>query len=52
MIAGDCGETDEFGKSFYAFARSYASQNEKDFEVFKAAIKSGRLKAASKKVAS
>ena len=51
MIAGYCGETEEFGESLYAFARSYAAQNEQDFEVFKAAIKSGKLKVASKKVA-
>ena len=51
MIAGYCGETEEFAESLYAFARSYATQNEQDFEVFKAAIKSGKLKVASKKVA-
>jgi uncharacterized protein (DUF2252 family) len=51
MIAGYCGETEEFCESLYAFARSYAMQNEQDFEVFKAAIKSGQLKVASKKVA-
>ena len=46
MIAGYCGESKEFDEAMYQFARSYAKQNEEDYEVFKKAVKSGRLKAA------
>ena len=35
----------------YSFARSYAKQNEQDFDLFRKAVKSGRLKAAKKKAA-
>jgi uncharacterized protein (DUF2252 family) len=49
MIAGYCGESEDFCEAFHSFARAYEKQNQQDFEVFKAAIKSGRLKAASKK---
>ena len=45
-IAGYCGEEKEFGAAMYLFARSYAKQNEHDFELFRKAVKSGRLKAA------
>ena len=45
-IAGYCGVEKEFGEVMYSFARSYAKQNERDFELFRKAIKSGRLKAA------
>jgi len=48
MIAGYCGQSKEFNESMYSFARSYAKQNEQDFELFRKAVKSGKLKAASK----
>lgn len=48
MIAGYCGQSKEFNDSMYSFARSYAKQNEQDFELFRKAVKSGKLKAASK----
>jgi hypothetical protein len=51
MIAGYCGESEDFCESFYSFARAYQKQNEHDFEVFKSAIKSGQLKTVSKKLA-
>jgi uncharacterized protein (DUF2252 family) len=48
VIAGYCGRSKEFNDSMYSFARSYAKQNEQDFDLFRKAVKSGRLKAASK----
>lgn len=48
MIAGYCGQSKEFNHSMYSFARSYAKQNDQDFELFQKAVKSGRLKADSK----
>ncbi|MBU3628659.1 DUF2252 domain-containing protein [Polynucleobacter sp. AP-Reno-20A-A9] len=50
-LAGYCGESKEFGEAMYSFARSYAKQNEQDFELFRKAVKSGRLKTAKKKTA-
>jgi uncharacterized protein (DUF2252 family) len=47
-IAGYCGESKEFGEAMYLFARAYAKQNEQDFELFRKAVKSGRLKAVNK----
>lgn len=47
MIAGYCGETDEFGDAFYAFARAYSKQNEQDYQTFKRAIKRGKIKVAN-----
>ena len=43
-LAGYCGESKAFGEAMYSFARSYAKQNEQDFELFRKAVKSGRLK--------
>ncbi len=51
MIAGYCGLSTELPEALYSFAKSYAKQNQHDFEVFRKAIKSGRLKAANKKAA-
>ena len=48
VIAGYCGRSKEFNDAMYSFARSYAKQNEQDFELFRKAVKSGRLKAAGK----
>ena len=51
MIAGYCGQSSELNEALYSFAKSYAKQNQQDFEQFCKAIKSGRLKAAKKKIA-
>ena len=45
MISGYMGKSDVFDKAIADFAVAYADQNEKDFEVFKRAIKDGKLKA-------
>jgi hypothetical protein len=44
-IAGYLGKSDAFDVSVTDFSERYADQNEKDFEAFGAAIKSGRLEA-------
>ena len=46
MIAGYCGESKEFSEAMYSFAKSYAKQNECDYEQFCKAVKSGKLKAS------
>ncbi len=51
MIAGYCGQSDGLNEALYAFAKSYARQNMKDYEQFCKAVKSGKLKAAKKKTA-
>jgi uncharacterized protein (DUF2252 family) len=51
MISGYCGETQEFSEAFHSFARAYARQNESDFDLFKKAVKNGKLRVASKKAA-
>ena len=50
-LSGYCGQSKAFGEAMYSFARSYAKQNEQDFELFRKAVKTGRLKAAKKKTA-
>jgi len=49
MIAGYCGQSEELNAALYAFAKSYAKQNEQDYELFCKAVKKGRLKAAKQK---
>ncbi len=44
-IAGYLGSGDNFDRSMARFARSYADQNERDYEAFAAAVASGRLAA-------
>jgi uncharacterized protein (DUF2252 family) len=51
MISGYCGDSQEFGDAFYSFAKAYAKQNEQDFDLFRKACKTGKLKVASKKAA-
>lgn len=51
VIAGYCGQSEELPEALYSFAKSYAKQNQQDFEVFSKAVKNGRLKVASKKSA-
>jgi hypothetical protein len=51
MIAGYWGQSQELNDALYRFARSYANQNEADYEEFRKAVKSGVLKTASKKLA-
>ncbi|HTY15668.1 MAG TPA: DUF2252 domain-containing protein [Methanoregulaceae archaeon] len=45
MISGYVGKTDVFDRAIGTFARIYAEQTEKDFEVFTGAIESGEIKA-------
>jgi uncharacterized protein (DUF2252 family) len=51
MISGYCGSSEEFSQAFYQFAKAYAKQNEQDYERFCKAVKTGKLKVASKKMA-
>jgi uncharacterized protein (DUF2252 family) len=51
MIAGYCGQSKALNDALYAFAKSYAKQNMKDYEQFCKAVKSGQLKTAKKKIA-
>jgi Uncharacterized protein conserved in bacteria (DUF2252) len=44
-IAEYLGETDAFDKSITDFSERYADQNERDYEEFVNAVRSGRLKA-------
>ena len=44
-IATYLGESDAFDKSVTDFSASYADQNERDYEAFIKAIRSGRLSA-------
>lgn len=46
MISGYTGSSDELDEAMTRFAFAYNAQNEKDFKLFTAAIKSGRLKTA------
>jgi uncharacterized protein (DUF2252 family) len=45
MIYGYIGKTDVFDRAIGTFARLYAEQTDKDFEVFTGAIESGEIKA-------
>ena len=40
-----CGKGDSFDRAIADFSASYADQNERDYEAFAAAVKSGRLSA-------
>ena len=44
-IAAYLGEGDEFDRSITDFARRYAGQNERDYQAFAEAVRSGRLQA-------
>jgi len=44
-IASYLGKKDGFDRSIVDFSERYADQNEKDYEAFVAAVKSGRLEA-------
>ncbi|HYB76975.1 MAG TPA: DUF2252 family protein, partial [Candidatus Bathyarchaeia archaeon] len=48
LIAGYLGKKPAFDTAISAFAVAYADQTERDFEVFKKAIRSGRLKTATR----
>ena len=48
MISGYCGEAREFDEAMYSFAKSYAKQNQADYEIFCDAVKSGKIKVAQK----
>jgi uncharacterized protein (DUF2252 family) len=45
-IAGYLGSSDQFDRAVTEFAERYADQNERDYEAFLEAIRSGRLEAA------
>jgi uncharacterized protein (DUF2252 family) len=45
QVAGYLGKSDAFDDALAAFATAYADQTERDYEVFKAAVRSGRLPA-------
>jgi uncharacterized protein (DUF2252 family) len=45
QIAGYLGKSDAFDEALADFATAYADQTERDYEVFKAAVRSGRLPA-------
>jgi hypothetical protein len=45
-IAAYLGKSDKFDKAMVDFSERYADQNQRDYEEFIAAIKSGRLEAA------
>jgi uncharacterized protein (DUF2252 family) len=45
-MAAYLGKSDEFDRSVTDFSERYADQNDKDFEAFTAAIRSGRLEAS------
>jgi hypothetical protein len=49
MISGYCGQSKQLDEALYHFAKSYAKQNQADYEVFCQAIHSGELKVAQKK---
>ncbi len=49
MIAGYCGQSKALNNALYAFSKSYAKQNERDYDLFCKAVKSGKLKASGKK---
>jgi hypothetical protein len=44
-IAAYLGEGDQFDRSILDFAERYADQNERDYQAFAKAIRSGRLQA-------
>ena len=46
-IAAYLGASDSFDRALATFAEAYANQNERDYQAFLAAIKSGRIKAAT-----
>lgn len=48
MISGYCGQSRELDEALYSFAKSYAKQNEADYEVFCSAVKSGKIQVAKK----
>jgi uncharacterized protein (DUF2252 family) len=47
MLSGYMGRSDAFDQAIADFALAYAAQNEKDYDAFKKAIKSGRIEAES-----
>jgi uncharacterized protein (DUF2252 family) len=49
MIAGYLGSTDQFDDALAQYAEAYADQAERDFDTFKAAIRSGRLSTEAEK---
>jgi uncharacterized protein (DUF2252 family) len=50
-IAGYCGRSDRLDRSIARFALRYADQTEKDYGLFRKAIRSGTIKAAPRRMA-
>ena len=50
-IAGYCGRGDRFDRAISKFALAYADQAEKDYVLFRKAIRNGMLRAAPRKAA-
>jgi hypothetical protein len=50
-IAGYCGRSDRLDRALSRFALRYADQTEKDYGLFRKAIRSGVLRAASRREA-
>jgi uncharacterized protein (DUF2252 family) len=48
-ISGYLGNTDQFDNAWAAYSEAYAYQAERDFETFRAAIRSGRLSTEAEK---
>jgi hypothetical protein len=48
MISGYLGRSDAFDKALRRFARAYADQTEQDYAALVKAVKSGRIRAATK----
>jgi uncharacterized protein (DUF2252 family) len=46
-IAGYLGKSDTIDKALVEFAERYAEQNQRDYETFQVAVRSGRLEAAA-----
>jgi len=48
MIAGYCGKSEAIDDALVKFATLYAEQNNQDYDIFKQAIKNGKLSCATK----
>jgi len=50
-VAGYCGRSDRLDRSIARFALRYADQTEKDYGLFRKAIRTGTIKAAPRRMA-
>jgi hypothetical protein len=46
-IAAYLGQSDTFDRAMASFAEAYADQNERDYAVFRKAVKTGRIQAVA-----